>query len=182
MWDLHTNLAFVPGHGHNTAITPDCNMFRVLCAIALLLHPAYSMDLNDPSEGYELQNRNGNGIASSRRIFFWTDTNFRGNTYTLHMRRGHCYPIGAAYQNQFSSVDTNGECVDLFMRTDCFGAMYRMEALSTRCHRNLGDCDINDAVSSVRLCQETCYNQQTGGNNKKELLALLWELMRQDEE
>lgn len=155
-----------------------------ICMICCtLLHPAaFAIDLNDPNAGFEMDDRsssNGNNGFSTRRIFFWSDTNFRGTTYTLHMLRGRCYPIDASYQNQFSSVDTNGECVDLFTRSDCFGAMYRMEALSSRCHRNLGDCDMNDAISSVRMCRETCYSA-SGANSKKELVRMLYELMREE--
>lgn len=141
-------------------------------------------NLNEPNE--EMM-RAGSGSTSLRRVFFWTDMNWRGDKYTLHLSRSRCYRIGRAADKKFSSVNTNGECVELYTRDDCFGAMYRMEAVTSRCHRNLGDCDLNDAISSVRLCKELCYygpngNQDGGSLSNKELMKILFELMKNNRE
>lgn len=136
-------------------------------------------NLNEPDA--ELARAGSSG--SVRRVFFWTDINWQGDRHTLHLTRSRCYRIDQSSDNKFSSVNTNGQCVELYTRNDCFGAMYRMEAVTSRCHRNLGDCELNDAVSSVRLCKELCYYGQNGGADggtvsNRDLLRLLYELRR----
>lgn len=116
--------------------------------------------------------------AIGGRVTFYSDTNFAGTTYNLDMRAGQCYRLGVA-NDRLSSVKTNGQCVDLYTRDDCFGGMFRSEALSTECHRNLGDCDMNDRVSSVRLCPNcrySCYGPRAEDGSDdldEEALALL---------
>lgn len=121
----------------------------------------YDTELN--RAGYSPDSQQGR--SGIRRVFFWTDVGMRGDRYTLHMARNRCYRIAQSADKQFSSVNTNGECVELYTRDDCFGAMYRMESLVSACHRNLGDCDLNDRVSSVRLCKERCWQGGYYGNN-----------------
>lgn len=91
------------------------------------------------------------------RVTFWSDTNFQGMEYHINMRPGQCYRLGVS-DDRLSSFSTYGQCVDLYTRSDCFGGMFRSEAQSTDCHRNLGDCDINDRISSVRLCPRCRYS------------------------
>lgn len=139
-------------------------------------------NLNEPDE----EMARAGSASSVRRVFFWTDMNWKGDRHTLHLTRSRCYRIDRSADKKFSSVNTNGQCVELYTRDDCFGAMYRMEAVTSRCHRNLGDCDLNDAVSSVRLCKELCYYGQNGGTDggtvsNKDLLRMLYELMRNND-
>lgn len=92
-------------------------------------------------------------------VHLWSDINFQGQRYELNLVPGNCYPLTP---RRVSSLSTNGACVDLFTRDDCFGGTYRMEAHTSECKRNFGDCDMNDQISSVRLCprcRNTCYGQ-----------------------
>lgn len=97
-------------------------------------------------------------IAAST-VHLWSDIDFKGQRYELNLAHGHCYPLT---KQRVSSLSTYGVCVDLFTRDNCFGGTYRMEAHTKECHRNFGDCDLNDRVSSIRLCprcRNTCYGQ-----------------------
>lgn len=105
------------------------------------------------------------------RVTFWSDTDFQGIQYTISMLPGQCYRLGVA-NDRLSSLSTNGQCVDLYTRSDCYGGMFRSEAQSTDCHRNLGDCDMNDRVSSVRLCPRcrySCYGPQPLDDDAEQL-------------
>lgn len=106
----------------------------------------------------------------SERVTFWSDVNFSGEEYHIEMAYGQCYKLGIS-NDRMSSMDTHGACVNLYTREDCFGGTFRLEPGSS-CHRNFGDCDMNDRISSVRLCGRgnccncNCNSQSgDGGNN-----------------
>lgn len=101
------------------------------------------------------------------RITFWSNTDFQGEQYNIDMEYGECYRLGVS-NDRLSSLSTNGHCVDIYTRNDCFGGMFRMESNSSACHRNFGDCDMNDRVSSVRLCprcRNSCYSYDGQNTN-----------------
>lgn len=92
-------------------------------------------------------------------VHIWSDINYQGQRYELDLQPGNCYPVAS---HRISSLSTYGLCVDLFTRNDCFGGTYRMDGYSPECHRNFGDCDMNDQVNSLRLCprcRNSCYGQ-----------------------
>lgn len=114
-------------------------------------------------------------IVSGARVTFWSDNNFSGDQYNIEMVYGECYRLGVS-NDRMSSMSTNGHCVDLFTRDDCFGGMFRMESNSSACHRNFGECDMNDRVSSVRLCprcRNSCYFYDGQQNYDDELVAAI---------
>lgn len=108
-------------------------------------------------------------IVVGNVITFWSDVDFRGDEFHIEMDHGHCYKLGIS-NDRMSSMDTNGQCVDLYTRDDCNGGMFRLEPGSA-CHRNFGNCDMNDRISSVRLCSRCsscgcgCNNNDSSNNN-----------------
>lgn len=99
----------------------------------------------------------------TERVTFWSDANFNGEEYHIEMDYGQCYKLGIS-NDRMSSMDTHGACVNLYTREDCFGGTFRLEP-GSQCHRNFGDCDINDRISSVRLCgRGNCNNCNNGCN------------------
>lgn len=98
----------------------------------------------------------------SERVTFWSDVNFNGEEYHIEMVHGQCYKLGIS-NDRMSSMDTHGACVNLYTREDCFGGTFRLEPGSS-CHQNFGDCDMNDRISSVRLCGGNCNNGCNGCN------------------
>lgn len=114
------------------------------------------------------------------RVSFWSDINHNGDVYHINMNPNQCYRLGLS-NDRLSSFKTNDQCVDLYTRADCSGGMFRSEAQSTECHRNLGDCDMNDRVSSVRLCPKcrySCYGPRSedGSDDLDEAAMALLEL------
>lgn len=104
----------------------------------------------------------------TERVTFWSDFNFSGEEYHIDMVYGKCYKLGIS-NDRISSMSTQGTCVNLYTRDDCFGGNFRLEPGSS-CHSNFGDCDMNDRISSVRLCGRGCSNcncnkQSFDGNN-----------------
>lgn len=102
-------------------------------------------------------------VNSSDPIFypisFWSRPYHRGDEYLLWMQPHRCYKLGWA-SDRLNSMATYGQCVDIFTRDDCFGGMFRIDANLSRCIQNLGECDMNDRVSSVRICprcRNNCY-------------------------
>lgn len=90
-------------------------------------------------------------ITEAAEIVFWSNTEFGGERYHVNMERGKCYKLGVS-NDRISSMDTNGHCVDLYTRNDCFGGNFRLGGQTAACHRNFGECDMNDKISSLRLC------------------------------
>lgn len=99
----------------------------------------------------------------SERVTLWSDFNFSGEEYHIDMVSGKCYKLGIS-NDRISSMNTRGACVNLYTRDDCFGETFRLEPGSS-CHQNFGECDMNDRISSVRLCGRGCNcncNTQSG--------------------
>lgn len=95
-------------------------------------------------------------------VTFWSDSDFHGDEFHIEMQHGQCYKLGIS-NDRMSSMDTHGQCVDLYTRDDCNGGMFRLEP-GSECHRNFGNCDMNDRISSVRLCS-SCSSCNCGCNN-----------------
>lgn len=107
-------------------------------------------------------------------VTFWSDVNFGGDEFQQRMEPSICYNLADANNDRISSLNTHGNCVDLYTREDCSGGMFRMESNgTTRCQRDLLNCDMNNRVSSVRLCprcRNSCYydddGRQIGGSGR----------------
>lgn len=84
-------------------------------------------------------------------VTYYKDSNFRGSQNTIDMRRGQCYGLSRGWNDKISSFNTHGACIVAFIDGGCSGASYRI-APGTNCHRNLGECGLNDRVSSLKLC------------------------------
>lgn len=99
-------------------------------------------------------------------VTFWSLPNYRGDEFIMWLRPHVCYRLGWA-SDQLNSMATYGQCVDVYTRDDCAGGMFRVDGNQTlRCARNMGECDMNDRISSMRICprcRNSCYYQPDGG-------------------
>lgn len=91
--------------------------------------------------------RDGHGASV---VTYFQNAGFKGDQFTLEMDKGTCYKL-SFFNDRISSINTHGNCVDVFIDAGCKGATFRIGP-GTTCHNNLGDCGLNDSVSSLRLC------------------------------
>lgn len=99
-------------------------------------------------------------------VTFWSRPYYRGEEFLMWLRPHICYRLGWA-SDQLNSMATYGQCIDVYTRDDCAGGMFRVDGNQThRCARNMGECDMNDRISSMRICprcRNSCYYQPGGG-------------------
>lgn len=87
---------------------------------------------------------------SASVVTYFQNAGFSGDQFTLEMDRGTCYNLGF-FNDRISSMNTHGNCVTVYIESNCHGASFNIKP-GSECHRNFGDCGMNDKVSSLQLC------------------------------
>lgn len=88
--------------------------------------------------------------STSSVVTYFQNAGFSGDQYTLDMDPGTCYNL-SFFNDRISSINTHGNCVTIYIESDCHGASFNVKPGSD-CHSNLGQCGMNDKVSSLKLC------------------------------
>lgn len=83
-------------------------------------------------------------------VTYFQNAGFGGDQNTLDMTRGTCYNL-SFFNDRMSSINTHGNCVTIYIESNCHGASFNIKP-GTDCHSNLGQCGMNDKVSSLQLC------------------------------
>lgn len=89
-------------------------------------------------------------ISADRLISYYDDIQFRGEEYTRNLRPGLCVDF-TSFNKRISSINTHGNCVQIFEDYGCQGD-YRTLSPGSQGHNNLGHAGFNDRTSSMQLC------------------------------
>lgn len=93
-----------------------------------------------------------NGSSASEVITYYLKSYFRGPSTSIRTERGICYSLIDSYNNnRMSSIDPGKNCMDLYMGANCRGTSIRVSPGSV-CKRDLSNCQMDNVVSSFKLC------------------------------
>lgn len=88
--------------------------------------------------------------SDAAQVTYYADAFFQGAKRTVDLQPGQCHTLDE-FDNQISSINTQNNCVIVFAGRNCRGEAVRI-APGTACHRHLGECGMNDRVSSMCPC------------------------------
>lgn len=86
-------------------------------------------------------------------VAFYQDINHSGDSQTFNLCSNDCVNLrtNEIWNDRFSAVNTANGCIIMFEHADCQGRAVRVEP-GTNCHASFLECDMNDKVSSLKLC------------------------------
>ena len=92
------------------------------------------------------------GLAHSAMVTYYIHPEFQGQSDTVNLLGGVCHSLKAPFDKQLSSMNTWNSCVTLYRKSDCSGISFSLYP-TTPCHDRFLDCDMEDIISSMKLCE-----------------------------